>query len=143
MNFFKEISSNYIFWTSVFACFLAQVLKIFTGEKKVDIARIFTSGGMPSSHSSFVTCMATMIGIKHGFNSTYFAMAAVLSAIVMYDASGVRQAVGKQATMLNQIIEDLQKGLPIKHEKLKELIGHTPKQVFFGAILGIIVGVVM
>lgn len=143
MNFFTEIMSNDIFWTSAFACILAQFLKVFTGKKKFEIARIFTSGGMPSSHSSFVTCMSTMIGIRHGFNSTLFAIAAVLSCIIMYDASGVRQAVGKQATLLNQLIEDWQHKRPIKHEKLKELVGHTPKQVFFGAILGILIGVFM
>ena len=69
-------------------------------------------------------------------------MATVVSLIIMYDASGVRQAVGKQATLLNQLIEDWQKKKEIKQEKLKELMGHTPKQVFFGALLGIIIGLI-
>lgn len=97
---------------------------------------------MPSSHSSFVSCMSTMIGLKYGFSSDLFAVAVVVSLIIMYDASGVRQAVGKQATILNQLIEDWQKKKEIKQEKLKELMGHTPKQVFFGGLLGIIIGLI-
>ena len=133
MSFFSEIFSNEILWVSIFACFFAQFLKIFSGEKGIDISRIIVSGGMPSSHSSFVSCMSTMIGLKYGFSSDLFAVAAVVSLIIMYDASGVRQAVGKQATILNQLIEE---------EKLKELMGHTPKQVFFGGLLGIIIGLI-
>ena len=133
MSFFSEIFSNEILWVSIFACFFAQFLKIFSGEKGIDISRIIVSGGMPSSHSSFVSCMSTMIGLKYGFSSDLFAVAVVVSLIIMYDASGVRQAVGKQATILNQLI---------KQEKLKELMGHTPKQVFFGGLLGIIIGLI-
>ncbi|KGF12247.1 acid phosphatase [Peptostreptococcus sp. MV1] len=142
MNFFSDIFSNNILWVSVLACFLAQFLKIFSGDKRVEISRIIISGGMPSSHSSFVSCMSTMIGLKYGFSSDIFAIAAVVSTIIMYDASGVRQAVGKQATILNQLIEDWQNNKEIKQEKLKELMGHTPKQVFFGAILGILIGLI-
>ena len=142
MNFFSDIFSNNILWVSVLACFLAQLLKIFSGDKRVEISRIIISGGMPSSHSSFVSCMSTMIGLKYGFSSDIFAIAAVVSTIIMYDASGVRQAVGKQATILNQLIEDWQNNKEIKQEKLKELMGHTPKQVFFGAILGILIGLI-
>src|SRR3712207_3725402 len=101
MDFILELMGNHIFWTSVFACFLAQFLKVFTGERRFELARIFTSGGMPSSHSSFVTCMSTMVGIKHGFDSSIFAISAIVSCIIMYDASGVRQAVGKHANVLN------------------------------------------
>ena len=133
MSFFSEIFSNEILWVSIFSCFFAQFLKIFSGEKGIDISRIIVSGGMPSSHSSFVSCMSTMIGLKYGFSSDLFAVAVVVSLIIMYDASGVRQAVGKQATILNQLIEE---------EKLKELMGHTPKQVFFGGLLGIIIGLI-
>lgn len=138
MDFF----ANKTLWVSVFSCFTAQFLKIFTGEKKVEISRIFISGGMPSSHSSFVSCMSVMIGLKHGFNSDLFAIAAVISCIIMYDASGVRQAVGKQATIINQLVEIWQNKKIIEQEKLKELVGHTPKQVFSGALLGILVGII-
>lgn len=94
---------------------------------------------MPSSHSSFVTSLSTLVGIERGFQSTDFAIVCVFSLIIMYDATGVRRSVGKQAAILNQIIDDVQHRKPIKHEKLKELVGHTPKEVLFGAILGILV----
>lgn len=142
MNFFSEIFANKILGISIFACFLAQFIKIFTGkERRIQFTRIFTSGGMPSSHSSFVTSLATLVGIESGFNSTEFAVVCVFALIIMYDASGVRRAVGKQATILNQMLEDLHNKKQIEQKKLKELIGHTPKEVFFGAILGVIVAI--
>ena len=128
----------------MFACFLAQFIKIFTGKEKfIQFSRLFTSGGMPSSHSSFVTSLATLVGIERGFNSTDFAIVTVFALIIMYDASGVRRAVGKQAAIINKIVEDVQKRKHIEHETLKELVGHTPKEVIFGAILGILVGIAM
>lgn len=142
MDYLLGFFSNKMLWTSIFACFMAQFLKMFSGEKKFDLTRIITSGGMPSSHSSFVTCLSTMLGVKYGFNSDIFAIAAVFSFIIMYDASGVRQAVGKQATIINKLVEDWHNKKAIEQEKLKELIGHTQKQVFFGAILGIALGLI-
>ncbi len=142
MDYLLGFFSNKMLWTSIFACFMAQFLKVFSGEKKFDLTRIITSGGMPSSHSSFVTCLSTMLGVKYGFNSDIFAIAAVFSFIIMYDASGVRQAVGKQATIINKLVEDWHNKKAIEQEKLKELIGHTQKQVFFGAMLGIALGLI-
>ncbi|EFD05112.1 MAG: divergent PAP2 family protein [Peptostreptococcus sp.] len=142
MDYLLGFFSNKMLWTSIFACFMAQFLKMFSGEKKFDLTRIITSGGMPSSHSSFVTCLSTMLGVKYGFNSDIFAIAAVFSFIIMYDASGVRQAVGKQATIINKLVEDWHNKKAIEQEKLKELIGHTQKQVFFGAMLGIALGLI-
>lgn len=143
MSFISGIFSNKVLIISMFACFLAQFFKIFTGDKRrIQIARIFTSGGMPSSHSSFVTSLSTLVGIEYGFNSTEFAVVAVFSMIIMYDASGVRRAVGKQAAILNQIVDDLQHKKHIEQKKLKELVGHTPVEVFFGAILGIIIALI-
>lgn len=143
MSFISEIFSNKVLLISMFACFLAQLFKVFTGDqKKIQISRIFTSGGMPSSHSSFVTSLSTLVGMEYGFNSTEFAVVAVFSMIIMYDASGVRRAVGKQAVILNQIVDDLQHKKHIEQKKLKELVGHTPVEVFFGAILGIITALV-
>ena len=144
MNFFSQVFSNHTLWISIFACFLAQFIKIFTGKEKIiDFSRISMSGGMPSSHSSFVTSLSTVVGIDKGFNSIEFAICAVFALIVMYDASGVRRAVGKQAAILNKIVEDVQNRKHIEHETLKELVGHTPKEVILGAILGIVVGVLM
>ena len=139
-----DIFHNRILLISIFSCFLAQFIKIFTGkEKRIDFKRIIISGGMPSSHSSFVTSLAMLVGFDKGFASTEFAITAVFAIIVMYDASGVRRAVGKQAEILNQIVDDFFHGKFDQHKKLKELVGHTPKEVLFGALLGIIIGIVM
>ena len=139
-----DIFQNRILLISIFSCFLAQFIKIFTGkEKRIDFKRVIISGGMPSSHSSFVTSLAMLVGFDKGFASTEFAITAVFAIIVMYDASGVRRAVGKQAEILNQIVDDFFHGKFDQHKKLKELVGHTPKEVLFGALLGIIIGIVM
>lgn len=144
MNHFSEIFQNKILIVSMFACFLAQFIKIFTGKERIiDLKRILISGGMPSSHSSFVTSLAVLVGYDKGFSSTEFAMAVVFALIVMYDASGVRRAVGKQAVILNLIIEGFSHGEFNQQERLKELVGHTPKEVYFGAFLGILIGVIM
>ena len=92
---------------------------------------------MPSSHSAFVCSLATTIGITEGVSSPLFAMAVALSAIVMYDAAGVRRAAGKQAKILNQIIENEGENIDV-HEKLIELLGHTPLEVYVGAFVGIV-----
>lgn len=144
MEFFSELFNNKVLGISIFACFFAQFIKIFTGkEKRIDITRIFTSGGMPSSHSSFVTSLATLVGMELGFNSTEFAVVTVFALIIMYDAAGVRRAVGKQATILNQIIDDFHHTKHIEQTKLKELIGHTPLEVYSGALLGILIAAIL
>ena len=144
MGFISEIFNNKILGISMFACFLAQFLKIFTfSEKKIKFSRIVSSGGMPSSHISFVTSLSTLVGMELGFNSMEFAIVAVFSIIIMYDASGVRRAVGKQAAVLNQIIDDLHHKKHIEQKKLKELVGHTPIEVLFGALLGILTALIL
>lgn len=139
MEYLMEFINNKALLISIFACFIAQVIKIFTGDKLVDLKRITTSGGMPSSHTSFVASLSTIVGIVEGFDSTNFAISLVFALIVMYDATGVRRAVGKQAAILNQMLNDIQHGKHIKNEELKELIGHTPFEVLGGAILGIVI----
>jgi len=145
MEVLRQITSNPIVWTAVVAWAIAQILKIlieFIQNRTFDVSRITGTGGMPSSHSSFVTSLATAIGISEGFNSTYFAIAMALAFIVMYDAQGVRRQAGKQAAILNIITRLLlEKDVPIERN-LKELLGHTPLQVFCGALLGIIVAIV-
>jgi uncharacterized protein len=144
MSFFEGVLSNEALGISLFACFLAQFFKIFNRkDRKVDFTRIVSSGGMPSSHSSFVTSLATIVGFERGFESIEFAMITVFALIVMYDASGVRRAVGKQAAILNTILDDWHHKKPIEQKRLKELIGHTPKEVYAGALLGILVAVVL
>ena len=110
---------------------------------KFNFKRILGAGGMPSSHSAVVTCLATMIGKTAGINSYQFAMAVVFASVVMYDAAGVRRAAGKQAKLLNKIIETPGLTGGEVSEKLVEVLGHTPKQVFVGAVIGIIVGLIV
>ena len=98
----------------------------------------FESAGMPSTHSAMSTAMTLMIGLTEGFSSSLFAVAVVFTIIVMYDAMGVRFAAGQQAVVLNKIIEDIYSEKLSEKEKMKELIGHTPTEVFAGAMLGII-----
>lgn len=132
---------NKILIVSLMSLFTAQFLKIFT-IKPNSFTNLFGSGGFPSSHSSFVATLSTLIGLKHGFNSDLFAIVLIFSLIVTYDASGVRRAVGEQANVLNKLIQHLnvkniERDPEILKEDLKELIGHTPLEVFAGVLLGV------
>lgn len=136
----NNIWNNVWLWIPVNTWFVVQCTKIvieLIKNKKLNLRRIVGSGGMPSSHSAFVCSLATTIGITEGVSSPLFAMAVALSAIVMYDAAGVRRAAGKQAKILNQIIESEGENIDV-HEKLIELLGHTPLEVYVGAFVGIV-----
>ena len=104
--------------------------------------RVLGAGGMPSSHSAIVTSLAVLIGKEYGFDSGIFAISVIFAFIVMYDAAGVRRAAGKQAALLNKIIETPGLKFEQVQEKLVEVLGHTPFQVFVGALLGIMVGLI-
>jgi acid phosphatase family membrane protein YuiD len=137
MREYKYLLVPILAWLTVqFVKFMTDLIK----NKKINVKILVASGGMPSSHSSVVTSLMTMIGINEGFNSVLFAIAFVFGLIVMYDAAGVRRAAGKQAGILNQLIYSNQVKIDT-NEKLKELIGHTPKQVFVGALWGIFLGI--
>lgn len=146
MYFFKEIAVNFPLWTAIISFFVAQLIKItreFIKTKKINIYLMISSGGMPSSHSSFVTAMTTAVGFREGFNSSVFAIAAVTSIVVMYDAAGVRRAAGKQAEVINKLVENIENQGVILDKKLKELLGHSPIEVFAGAVLGIAIGFIL
>lgn len=119
----------------------AQLIKIITKLIKtgtLDLRVLAKTGGMPSSHSACTMGLATTVGLIDGFNSVTFAIALGLAAIVMYDAAGVRRTVGLQAQVLNQMITELFSEHPhISSERIKEFLGHTPKEVIVGAVLGI------
>lgn len=135
----NAILNNAAIWIPFFTWCTVQVLKFILEmitHKKPNFRRLYGSGGMPSSHSAVVTSITTVAGIIEGFDSLAFAACLVFSLIVMYDAAGVRRAAGKQARVLNQIIEN-RKDINIQ-EKLVELLGHTPIEVFVGAIFGIV-----
>ena len=139
----SDFISSSVLVTSAIAWFIAQFIKVIivlVKNKKLDFRRFIGSGGMPSSHSSFVVSLATSIGIKDGFASDIFAASAVMALVVMYDAAGVRRAAGQQARILNKLVREWEKNdFTQTEKKLKELLGHTPFEVFAGAILGIAV----
>lgn len=114
-----------------------KIILTLVMEKRFDATRLVGTGGMPSSHSALVMALAFSVGKQEGFETPFFAIALILALVVMYDAAGIRRAAGKQAEILNLLIERHQ--VPDR-EKLKELLGHTPLEVFAGAILGVIVG---
>ncbi|MBM0743659.1 divergent PAP2 family protein [Phormidium sp. CLA17] len=141
MQDFGDIIHNQVLVVAIAACLIAQVLKIpveLGTQGKLNIRALVETGGMPSAHSAFVTALATGVGQTVGWASSEFAIAVVFAIIVMYDAAGVRQAAGKQARVLNQIIDEFFQG---EHQftemRLKELLGHTPFQVIVGSILGV------
>lgn len=122
--------------------FIAQFLKfifVMIKYKQLDFRRLVGSGGMPSGHSAFIVSLATVTAKRFGFESFEFGLALAISIIVMYDATGVRRAAGKQAQVLNKIIFSQDNKINVE-EKLKELIGHTPVEVFVGALLGVFLG---
>src|SRR5512136_1573121 len=133
MQDFGHILDNQVLLVALAACLLAQVLKVtieLVKNGKVSVRILVTAGGMPSAHSAFVTSLATGVGQTLGWETPEFALAAIFAIIVMYDAAGVRQAAGKQARILNQIIDELFQEHPeFNEDRLKELLGHTPFQV--------------
>ena len=142
MSSFTQLLYNNIIWVSLLAWFIAQLLKVILTlvfNRKLDIRRFVGAGGMPSSHSAFVVSLATSVGKLEGYDSPIFAVAITFALIVMYDAAGIRRAAGKQAAVLNDILEQIQTKRSIPEEKLKELLGHTPIEVFAGALLGFII----
>ena len=111
--------------------------------KQFNFKRIMGAGGMPSSHSAVVTGLATLVGKNYGIDSAIFALSLVFAFVVMYDACGVRRAAGKQAALLNKLIETPGlTGVQVS-EKLVEVLGHTPIQVFVGALIGVVVGLIV
>lgn len=140
------LTGNKILNIALIACVTAQVLKVFITlicERKFIINRMFETGGMPSSHSSLVVALVTSIGRMYGISTPIFAVASVLAIVVMYDATGVRRAAGEQAKIINYMMDHWKETTPeIFGEKLRELLGHTPKQVIMGALLGFAIGMI-
>jgi acid phosphatase family membrane protein YuiD len=138
----REFAQNKIFLTTLASWIIAQTLKVIFGfiiQKKVDFRWFVGTGGMPSSHTAGATCLATAIGLEQGFNSVVFALAASFALVVMFDAQGVRRAAGRQARILNKIMDDIYWRKKIEEDRLREFIGHTPLEVLGGFCLGIII----
>ena len=136
----QELMNNHLLWMALLSSLLAQWLKLvvrYFERGRIDFHVLVETGGMPSSHAALVAALAVGIGLQEGWDSALFAAAVVFAFIVMYDAAGIRQAAGKQAKVLNKMIDEL---FGEKHQfsegRLKELLGHTPIQVIAGAVLG-------
>lgn len=146
MNIFEEIITNKYIYIPIMLWFFIQLFKVMWDlikDHKFDFKRILGAGGMPSSHSAVVCSLAVLIGKEYGFSSSIFALAIIFAVIVMYDACGVRRAAGKQAKLLNKIISTPGlTGVQVQ-ERLVEVLGHTPVQVFVGALIGFIAGAIL
>lgn len=143
MEILSDIVNNRCLWIPFFLWLSIQLFKFFYEwfvNKKINFHRLLGAGGMPSSHSAVVCSLASLTGREVGYGSAEFAMAVILALIVMYDACGVRRAAGKQASILNKLISTPGLTNIEIQEKLTEALGHSPKQVFVGALIGIIIG---
>jgi acid phosphatase family membrane protein YuiD len=135
-----------IFLTMVLGWFVAQGLKVLIywfRHHKINFRLFVGTGGMPSSHSAFVSSLSAAIGLETGWDSPAFILSLGMAIVIMSDAAGVRRAAGQQAQILNEIMDDLYRSKPVPHARLKELLGHTPVQVFVGAFIGIVVALLM
>lgn len=145
MDVLLDIVTNKCIYIPFGLWFFIQLFKVFYDlivEKKFNFKRIMGAGGMPSSHSAVVVGLTTLIGKYQGVDTPIFALALVVAFVVMYDACGVRRAAGKQAALLNKLVETPGlTGVQVS-ERLVEVLGHTPVQVFVGALIGIIVGLI-
>ena len=140
-----DIVKNKIFMTTLASWVIAQSIKVSLGviqEKKFDFRWFVGTGGMPSSHAAGASCLAAAIGMDYGFGSAYFALAASFAIVVMFDAQGVRRSSGRQARILNKIMDDIYWKGKIHEGRLRELIGHTPIEVIAGFLLGVTIALI-
>jgi acid phosphatase family membrane protein YuiD len=121
-----------------FIKFLAHALR----HRQVNFTRLVGTGGMPSSHSASVAALTTSVAFLEGTDSALFGVTLFFSLVIMYDAAGLRRAAGLQARVLNRIVEDHYAHRGVLAERLSELVGHTPIEVFVGAALGVLYGLV-
>lgn len=143
---FRQLSQNHVLFVTIIAWVLAQGIKVFIGiirEKRFDFRWLVGPGGIPSTHAAGASALATGIGLEYGFDKVPFALAAAFAIVVMFDAQNVRRAAGKQARILNKMMEDIYWKGRIREDELRELLGHTPVEVFLGMILGILIAVIL
>lgn len=142
MNFFEEYKYIIVPIATWFSIQLFKLIYDLVTTKQFNFKRIMGAGGMPSSHSAVVTSLATLIGKNEGFDSGLFAVSLIFACVVMYDAAGVRRAAGKQAKLLNKIVQTPGLSKVEVSEKLVEALGHTPIQVIVGAVIGVVAGLI-
>lgn len=146
MNNMLGIIQNKYIYVPFLLWFFCQTFKLLFDliiNRKFNFKRLIGAGGMPSSHSAIVMSLTTMLGKYEGVDTAIFAVSLIFALVVMYDACGVRRAAGKQAQLLNKIIETPGLSGVEVSERLIEVLGHTPIQVFVGAAIGIIVGMIV
>ncbi|MDD5504351.1 MAG: divergent PAP2 family protein [Candidatus Omnitrophica bacterium] len=139
MRFIVQIACNKVFIVTLICWFTAQLIKIAVSvirEKSFDFKWLIGTGGMPSSHCAATSALAVALGMSYGFDSGVFAIGLGFAIVTMFDAQGARRAIGKQAEILNKMMEDIYSNRSINEERLAELIGHTPVQVLAGALFG-------
>jgi hypothetical protein len=139
-------TANQAFMTWLVACVIAQSIKIMLGVarlRRFDFRWLFGTGGMPSTHAAGVTALSVAIGLETGFDSPLFAIAVAFTVITLFDAQGVRRWSGRQAQVLNKLLEDMYFKRRIQEQRVKELLGHTPIEVFAGMGIGIATALVM
>lgn len=144
-SYLSQVLRSKIFLTTLLAWLTAQILKVGFGmfrEKRFNFRWIFLTGGMPSAHASGVTALTLSIGLKVGFDSPLFIVCLIFAIITLFDAQGVRRSAGRQAAILNEVIDELYLKREIKPEKVKEFLGHTPVEVLAGVALGVLVALV-
>jgi len=142
----KFLLFNPVLLSAIIAWLLAQIIKVL-GEY-ITLSRwnwvlLFQAGGMPSSHSAMVSAAALSIGLYVGFDQPVFAISSILAMIVIYDATGIRRETGRQAVLINTMIEDLAKGKLAQVDRLKEVLGHTPGEAVLGTLLGLVIGLIV
>lgn len=141
----KSIIGNHILMVTLLAWAIAQTIKVALGvlrAKRFDFRWFIGTGGMPSAHAAGSSALATVIGFDCGFGTPFFALAAVFAMVTMFDAQGVRYSTGKQAALLNKLLDDIYWKGKIEERRLKELIGHTPVEVLMGSLIGILLAII-
>jgi acid phosphatase family membrane protein YuiD len=143
---FIDFLKHPAFIATLIAWFAPQGFKVLTAiftERRINFRRFVEMGGMPSAHSSTVSCLATCIGLIEGFSSSIFILSLTMALIIMYDAAGLRRAAGEQAEVLNRVLDDLYRDKRMKQTRLREFLGHTPIEVIIGAAVGIAIAIIV
>ncbi|MHC1782757.1 MAG: divergent PAP2 family protein [Anaerolineaceae bacterium] len=141
---FQDFIGNHVLMAGLTAWALAQLLKVpieYLQKHRWNWALLFSAGGMPSSHSALLVSTMVAIGLFYGFGTPAFALAVAITMVVTYDATGIRRQAGFHAEKINRLIEEFFTGHPINEKQLKEVLGHTPKQVVAGTILGLVIAI--
>ena len=134
------IFANHALIAALTGWVIAQLVKVplhYLHARQWNWSLLFTAGGMPSSHSALVAGLAHCLGLLYGFDSPFYAIGFTVAMVVIYDATGIRRQAGKHARIINQIITDLASGHPLKQEKLREVLGHSPMEALVGTLLGL------